>query len=65
ELPDWYKGISPLVNVGGLVRYPHENGGFILNQIKLTDKDTKENVAKKQRIVKVIIDNIQVHPKNE
>ncbi len=59
DLPDWYKGkVFPLVNVGGLVRYPRKNGGFILNQIKLTDHDTRENISKKQRIVKTIIDNI-------
>lgn len=59
ELPDWYKDrVFPLVNVGGLIRYPRGNGGFILNQIKLTDQDTKENISKKQRIVKTILDNI-------
>jgi len=59
ELPVWYKGkVFPLVNVGGLVRYPQGKGGFILNQIKLTDQDTQENVTKKQRIVKTILENI-------
>lgn len=60
ELPDWYKDrVFPLVNVGGLVRYPHGKGGFILNQLKLSDQDTKENISKKHRIVKMIIDNIE------
>ncbi|MGB9595920.1 MAG: glycosyl hydrolase 2 galactose-binding domain-containing protein [Candidatus Poribacteria bacterium] len=58
ELPDWYKDkVFPLVNVGGLVRYPRGKGGFILNQIKLTDQDTKENISKKHRIARMIIDN--------
>jgi beta-galactosidase len=58
ELPEWYKKVFPLVNVGGLVRYPDGKGGFILNQIKLTDQDTEENITKKQRIVKTILENI-------
>jgi beta-galactosidase len=59
ELPTWYKErVYPLVNIGGLVRYPQGKGSFVLNQTKLTDRDTKENIGKKQRIVKVILENV-------
>jgi len=61
ELPDWYAGkVFPLVDVGGLVRYPRGRGGYILNQIKLTERDTAENAEKKRRIVSVILQNLGV-----
>ncbi|MGE5557997.1 MAG: glycoside hydrolase family 2 TIM barrel-domain containing protein [Bacillota bacterium] len=59
ELPAWYQGkVFPLVNCGGIVRYPRGKGGFILNNLKLVDKEIKENVTKKQRIVSVILQNL-------
>lgn len=61
ELPDWYKGkVFPLVNVGGLVRYPRGKGGFILNQLNITSPDTAENLAKKRRIVGTLLLNLGV-----
>jgi len=61
ELPDWYKGkVFPLVNVGGLVRYPRGKGGFILNQLDIAVADTQENLAKKRRIVGNLLLNLGV-----
>ncbi|MGQ9697013.1 MAG: glycosyl hydrolase 2 galactose-binding domain-containing protein [Armatimonadota bacterium] len=61
ELPDWYAGrVYPLVDVGGLVRYPRGRGGYVLNQLKLTGSDTRENAEKKRRIVSVILQNLGV-----
>ncbi|MEI6518452.1 MAG: glycoside hydrolase family 2 TIM barrel-domain containing protein [bacterium] len=59
ELPDWYAGkVFPLVNNGGIVRYPRGKGGIILNQLKTATNDLNENIGKKQRIVSVIMQNL-------
>jgi hypothetical protein len=59
ELPDWYKDrVFPLVNVSALVRYPRGKGGFVLNEIKLSPGDTKENAEKKRRIVSLLLQNM-------
>jgi hypothetical protein len=61
KLPTWYGGrVRPLVNCGGLVAYPRGKGGYILNQLKLTDRDLAPNQAKKSRIVSVILQNLGV-----
>ncbi|MGC8842743.1 MAG: glycosyl hydrolase 2 galactose-binding domain-containing protein [bacterium] len=61
ELPDWYKGrVFPLVNVGGLVRYPRGKGGFILNQLNIKSMDTRENMEKKRRILSTILLNLSL-----
>jgi beta-galactosidase len=59
ELPGWYTNkVFPLVNNGGIVRYPRGKGGIILNQLKTTTNDLTENIGKKQRIVSVIMQNL-------
>ncbi len=59
ELSEWYTDkVYPLVNCGGLVRYPRGKGGFILNQIKTSTNDLTENINKKQRIVSVMMQNL-------
>ena len=59
ELPDWYQGkVFPLTDNGGLLRYPRGNGGFVLNQLKLTDANVKDNLPKKQRIASTILQNL-------
>lgn len=83
ELPDWYRDrVFPLVNVGGLVRYPRGKGGFVLNQVKVpatmapgeaapqqpdaqgitrfAEAETPQNVAKKQRTVSILLQNLGV-----
>ncbi len=61
ELPEWYQGKAfPLVNCGGIVRYPRGKGGFVLNQLKLTGTDLPENATKKQRITASILQNLGI-----
>ena len=59
QAPAWAAGgkVVPLVDCGGLVKYPRGRGGVLLCNLKPTDA-VKDNVAKKQRILAVLLQNL-------
>lgn len=59
QAPAWAAGgkVVPLVDAGGLVKYPRGRGGVLLCNLKPSDA-VKENVGKKQRILAVVLQNM-------
>ena len=48
-------------NVGGLVAFPHGNGGIFLNQVKfMADEPKKANVAQKVSVMGMVLENMGV-----
>ncbi len=57
--PEWYSRVKPLLNVGGLVRYPMGDGGLVLNQLNIqANEPVPENAQKKQGIVTSLLRNL-------
>jgi beta-galactosidase len=58
--PDGYlRRVKPLLNIGGLVRYDEGRGGFLLNQIKLVEREVNPgNADKKRNLVKTLLANL-------
>jgi beta-galactosidase len=56
---DWPQRVRPLLNVGGLVKYPMGAGGVILNQLHVgTSEAVPVNAQKKQVIVATLLRNL-------
>jgi len=60
QTPEWSQAgkVVPLVEDGGLVRYPRGKGGFILNQLKMLESEPSEYLAKKQRVLSALLHNM-------
>lgn len=51
--------VKPLLNIGVLVRYPMGEGGVILNQLCVPEKEQNDrNAAKKRRILSALLHNL-------
>lgn len=48
---DFHDRVKPLLNIGGLVKYPVGKGGFVLNQYRFTNQEKNPNNAVKKRLV--------------
>lgn len=56
---DFRRRVIPLLNVGGLVRYKLGNGGIVLNQLNIQDRETvPENRTKKATITATLLQNL-------
>jgi hypothetical protein len=58
--PEFTSRVTPLLNVGGLVKYPIGTGGIFLNQLRIQEREANPvNGEKKQAIVSTILRNMQ------
>jgi beta-galactosidase len=56
---EFRRKVTPLLNVGGLMKYPRGKGGIVLNQLKLMDTEARpENADKKRRILRALLRNV-------
>ncbi len=56
---EFRRKVTPLLNVGGLMKYPNGKGGIVLNQLKLLETEARpENADKKRRILKALLRNV-------
>ena len=56
---EWRSKVKPLLNVGGLVKYPMGPGGLVLNQLQIKPAEPlPENVQKKRAIVAALLRNL-------
>ena len=56
---DWRKKVKPLLNIGGLVRYPQGQGGLLLCQVQVPVPDAvPENAQKRRNIVTTLLRNL-------
>jgi len=56
---DWRQRVRPLLNIGGLVKYPTGKGGLVLNQINARDTEpAPDNLQKKRAIVAALLRNL-------
>jgi len=55
----WRAKVKPLLNIGGLVKYPQGSGGIILNQLIVKPAEANPlNMEKKRNIVTILLRNI-------
>jgi beta-galactosidase len=56
---DWRRRVRPLLNVGGLVKYPMGEGGVVLNQLRIPAAEGMAvNAEKKRTIVTALLRNL-------
>jgi beta-galactosidase len=56
---DWSQQVKPLLNIGGLVKYPMGEGGVVLNQLRAKPLEAVPvNAQKKQAIVATLLRNL-------
>lgn len=56
---DWRRKVKPLLNVGGLVKYPMGRGGLLLNQLNIKDAEAvPDNLQKKRVIFSTLLRNL-------
>jgi len=56
---DWPQRVRPLLNIGGLVKYPMGEGGVVLNQLRAKPSEAVPvNAQKKQVIVATLLRNL-------
>jgi beta-galactosidase len=56
---DWRARVKPLLNVGGLMKYPMGQGGLVLNQLNVRDTEpVPDNAQKKRNIVATLLRNL-------
>jgi len=60
ERPEgWRERVRPLLNIGGLVKYPRGKGGILLNQLNVKESEAVPvNAAKKQTVVATLLRNL-------
>ena len=57
--PEFYSKVKPLLNIGGLVKYPRGAGGVILCQLHVPEREVNPiNAEKKGKIVSALLRNI-------
>lgn len=57
--PDYFQKVKPLLNIGGLVKYPYGKGGIILCQVNVNAQEKfPENYKKKSKIVSTVLGNL-------
>jgi hypothetical protein len=56
---DWHQRVKPLLNIGGLVKYPQGEGGLVLNQLRVNASEgVPVNAEKKRAIVTALLRNL-------
>ena len=56
---EWKKNVTPLLNIGALVKYRMGEGGVLLNDVKVQETESNPvNVQKKQTIVGALLRNL-------
>lgn len=56
---DFYQKVKPMLNIGGLVRYPMGKGGIVLCQLSIPEREkVPVNAEKKKNIVSTILRNL-------
>ncbi|MDR3692246.1 MAG: glycoside hydrolase family 2 TIM barrel-domain containing protein [Fimbriimonas sp.] len=56
---DWDRKVKPLLNIGGIVRYPRGKGTIVLVNLAFRDReDVPDNAVKKQSILGTILRNL-------
>jgi hypothetical protein len=56
---DWQAKVKPLLNIGGLVKYPMGQGGIVLNQLNARAAEANPvNMQKKRSIVQTLLRNL-------
>jgi len=60
ERPDGFeRRVIPMLNIGGLVKYPRGSGGLILNQYQIMQEESNPlNKEKKQTVIATILRNL-------
>ena len=57
--PEWHAKVKPLLNIGGLVKYPMGQGGLVLCQLNIPEREAQpENAQKKRNIVSSLLRNM-------
>lgn len=57
--PEWRKKVTPLLNIGGLVKYSMGKGGLLLCQLNVKDSEpVPENAQKKRAIITALLRNL-------
>ena len=57
--PEFYEKVKPMLNIGGMMRYPRGNGGMVLcNLLFKPSEEVPENTVKKQKILATILRNL-------
>jgi beta-galactosidase len=55
----WRQRVKPLLNIGGLVKYPMGEGGLVLNQLRIPAQEgVPVNAEKKRAIVTALLRNL-------
>lgn len=58
--PEFLEKVKPMLNVGGLVRYPQGRGGVVLcNLLFKNNEEVPVNVVKKQNLLAAILHNLK------
>ncbi|MGF1483253.1 MAG: glycoside hydrolase family 2 TIM barrel-domain containing protein [Opitutales bacterium] len=56
---DFAQRVRPMLNIGGLVKYPRGNGGLLLNQYKIAESEANPvNAAKKKTVTAMLLRNL-------
>lgn len=56
---DFAERVKPLLNIGGLIRYPRGEGGILVNQYRIAGTESNpENLAKKKTVVATLLRNL-------
>jgi len=56
---EFYERVKPLLNIGGLVKYPMGRGGIVLNQLRiLATESVPVNDEKKRTIISTLLRNL-------
>ena len=56
---EWTRRVVPLLNIGGLVKYPMGQGGLVLNQLNIKDSEAvPDNAQKKRTIATTLLRNL-------
>ena len=58
--PDFYKAVKPMLNIGAMMEYPRGNGGIVLCNLLLKDReDVPANYTKKRNILTTVLRNLK------
>ena len=56
---DFEKNVKPLLNIGGLIKYPKSKGGVLVSQYKFQEQESNPiNQSKKQILISTILRNL-------
>jgi beta-galactosidase len=57
--PEFYEKVKPMLNIGGMMRYPRGKGGIVLCNLLFKDhEEVPANALKKQKILATVLRNL-------